>query len=413
MPYIGFAKFVLGFWTLIFSISVLSAPASLETITETPKLNILSTVDISDYVDLPHSMKIDGNYAYILGSTFSLKEHQKRRSILILDIKDESNPGVISNVAFDNVVFDIAVSGNYLYAIYKESASGTSGMLIIDLSDHSNPEVTDLKSFFPTICTRIVMDDDEMYVISNKKGLLSESRIFTLNRENPLAPEIISSHFTDLKSKEIHLFLPDYPRELFLKDDQLFIVGNKNVFSFIFFHGELQLIKTQEIRLDRTEDAAVYFYGNDVDEYVLYVAGNEFNSFADFDVNNDGQTGYHSAQGVYMTRPSVLNQLPAKEQMKIRMKPFATTFRPEVVVAKENLVCLLGFDNQTTGKILCVDFHDITNPSLVGSYDMDGVNPQDAVILNDKLYVVVTGGKLCIFELPDTEFGFIQIQKSK
>jgi hypothetical protein len=90
---------------------------------------------------------VSGRYAYVAADRFGL---------MIIDVTDPSNPGSAGGYYSMSDAYDVLVRGNYAYI-----AAGTSGLLIIDISDHSD---LILVGSFRTPCLGYGLSVDNEYV---------------------------------------------------------------------------------------------------------------------------------------------------------------------------------------------------------------------------------------------------------
>ncbi|MCD6216747.1 beta-propeller domain-containing protein [bacterium] len=385
-----------------------ASPLFGESINEKQAPEIISTLNISESIDLPKCLDINGNYVYIMGRHIHSKNKGIEKVIVVVDISDPAEPEIIARTSVDNQIWDIKANGDYLYVLYWDYGTKTSGLYIFDISDPVNLNMISTKELFPHTCTKMVLDKNDMFIAGNRRSLLTETRIYRLSLDNPANPVIISRHFTDERSNRKHYYLPDYARKMVIQNDRLLIAGQDDIFKFVISEDDVVLVSITGNRLDYTDDMAVSFYGDGGDDYCTYISGRKIYTFANMEIDDDGKTQHPGGKGVYLAYSNITDKLPLEDKLKYRFKPFGTTFTPGVIEARQNLVCILGLDDDMTGKILFVDFKDPREPVMIGSCDLDG-NPQAAEIRGNYIYVAVPMENFYIIKLPDIDIGFTQI----
>jgi hypothetical protein len=156
----------------------------------------LTDPKITDTVKLNSSVsgiKVSGNIVYLANGSAGLQIMNRHNPSQLLGVAD--TPGI---------AYDVAVNGNTAYI-----ADDYSGLQIIDVSDVSNPFISDFLDL-PDNVYGIAISEDIAYVSNDDSG------IQVLDISNPTKPYKIATIQTDHRA-----------RGLTVVDDKLYIVGDQ------------------------------------------------------------------------------------------------------------------------------------------------------------------------------------------
>ncbi len=144
----------------------------------------LVTVDISNPV-LPtllstlstspgfRDLTLSGNRMYAVHST-----SWYHTALVIYDLSDPTQPGLLGSYVFDTVIMDADAEGNYVYV-----SSYTGGFYVLDVSNPANPILASQRSI-PDNGLSVAVQGNYVYYGSS-------DHIFTLDVSNPLDPRVV------------------------------------------------------------------------------------------------------------------------------------------------------------------------------------------------------------------------------
>jgi len=162
----------------------------------------LPTLETSIDVEARGGMVIDGNYLYLAADSDGL---------VIVDISDPTTPEVLSATALASDATDVKVDGDYAYLSIDEE-----GMTVVDISDLSAPEVVGFGSCGgpssdsgEADATHLDVKDDFIYLSCENNG------ISILDISDPTDPELTDYYDTSANAQDIQVvdgyaFVADY-----------------------------------------------------------------------------------------------------------------------------------------------------------------------------------------------------------
>ena len=154
-------------------------------ITDPTNPYVIGTYDTDS---IAQSVYVDGNYAFIA----DYEGDQNYENILVLNVSDSSNPNQLGNCSSFDVVgdlaWDIVVDGDFAYV-----ANGGGGLCVIDVSIPSSPEVIEKRNT-PGTSYNLVVEGNYVYLADGSNGLV------VLNVTDPTSVSIEATYNTGISS---------------------------------------------------------------------------------------------------------------------------------------------------------------------------------------------------------------------
>ena len=177
----------------------------------TGSLGWLTIVDISDPTspvlvssynlsDNAYGVQVSGNYAYVTYVTPWCCSYFGGAGLLVIDISDPTNPVTIGSYETSGNAFDVHVSENYAYV-----AAGQAGLQIIDISDPRSPAFAGSLDIAGSTVKNINVSGSQdditgsvyrVYVDGDYAYLVGEPGLFVINISDPASPVLSGYHDT-------------------------------------------------------------------------------------------------------------------------------------------------------------------------------------------------------------------------
>ena len=145
-----------------------------------------------------YGMYVEGDYAYISSSVFG--DSKEVSSLEIIDIGDKKNPEMVGSCTVNGSPSSLWAGGNFIYMdinIYdweKKEYTENSSLKIIDVKDKSNPVVISSVSVLPN-CWGIYVKEDFAYISSNtydeKNEKYTKSMLQVVDIKDPADPKTL------------------------------------------------------------------------------------------------------------------------------------------------------------------------------------------------------------------------------
>jgi Uncharacterized conserved protein len=158
----------------------------------------------SNYLRVPRSIYVSGNYAYVASSG----------SLDIIDITNPSSPGLAGTLQGMNEARSISVSGNYAYL----ANFGSNSLVIVNISNPSAPSLTGILTGL-RVPRAVYVSGNYAYVAC---GLGSPLTIVDVS--NPAAPRLVSSIGPDGASDSVYVS-GDYAYVTSYRNDALYVIN--------------------------------------------------------------------------------------------------------------------------------------------------------------------------------------------
>jgi len=382
---------------ITFSLTVTSAEGNVNTSNLSTQLNsYFGAVNSSIDYDFPShivyrhgggrgiDLSIEGNYAYVGGSTQGLK---------IFDLTDKTKPIQVGVVDTPGVARKPAIKGNIAYL-----ADTNGGLQIIDISDRTDPK----------LMSYLQMPEDAYYVDTWGEYayvLLSNRDILVVDITDPMSPSITTTIKTH-SSVNIH----GVDVEFQISNGKLYYVYNCTSLRAIDLTDPLTIIAEGQV----VEDGAC-FYKFFVDgDYVYAIERNSSFSLTQYnlnilDISNLGNFTHIGKTSIFHTAYDIFvkdEKAYVISNRSLQAYDLLDKSKPQIILSIQldslpNSVFVendLAYVVDSAGGLFVIDVSDFAYSPVVGEYTTPG-SAYSFKIKNDKAYIADLPNNLNIADI--------------
>jgi len=343
------------------------------------------------------SLAINGDYLWTTGTEFITDSEGKgsfKTKIAIFDISIPSKPKLLVIHDASDAARHIGFFNQYAYLIYntkfkqksaeEKKKTARYGLMVCDVSNPMNPivvnNIEEVFLEFPNLC--IDEHSKIMYIFaSSVSGLknqraIDRTQIYRFSLEDPKKPKIISSKIIGTNGEETS-FIDDYVQDVKIRDNFLYVLTLKKIYLFDASGKDLRLINENEGIFSSFEACCLAEDYLSKDRTYVFASGR--NRRFEYPGEETKSRGFPYQNGIALFANNT-NIYPPIDYIGETSSGVRIPFTPNIMHSKGTLIYVCGYQSEddrvhrsnSTGKLLIVDFSNLSDIKFSGSMDFDG-----------------------------------------